>query len=390
MSLLLADVRALAEGIGPRGTGTPAEAAASDYVAGRLGALGLPAERQAFRTVASQNVFPMTVDLLALLAVLIYPVSPPTSAWVAAGIGLATAPLLLRSILYSDSPFSPLLRRTRSQNIVARIQARRDPRQRLVLLAHLDTNRCRLAWQSSTVRYLEPLTWLTLAVLFSIVGALLGAPIWPWWASMFPAGYVLATVLTLWRDDRTPFSPGAHDNAASVAVVLNVAGTLSKEPLDHTEVWLAFTGAEETDHGGLETLLKDRRGEMKRAVFVDLEGVGSGEIVYLARQGLCSRYRPDPGLLALARRVASSRPEFLGAEVEMWMEDEVRTLRQHGCRAIEIAGRDPSTGSLPHWHRAGDTPDRVSETVMQRAADFVTALLRELDMASSQGWGKGR
>ena len=207
---------------------------------------------------------------------------------------------------------------------------------------------------------------------------------------MFPAGYVLATAVALWRDDRTPYSPGAHDNAASVAVALDVAGTLLREPLDHTEVWLAFTGAEETDHGGLKTLLKDRRGEMKGAVFVDLEGVGSGEIVFLARQGLCSPYRPDPGLLALARRVASSRPELLVAEAQMLMEDEVRTLRQNGYRAIGIAGRDPSTGSLPHWHRAGDTPDKVSQTVMQRAADFVTALLRELDMASSHGWGKGR
>jgi len=395
VSQVLDDVRHLAGTIGPRGTGTPAEAAAADYVAGRLSTLRLPVERLTFRTVPSQNVFPITVDLLALLAVVTYPLSPPTSAWMAAAIGLAAAPLLCRSILYSDSPLSPLLATRRSQNIVTQIHARRTPQNRAVLLAHLDTNRCRLAWQSSTVRYLEPLTWLTLAVLLSMgalyfAGAFLGAPIWPWWASMIPAAYVLATVVTLWRDDRTPFSPGAHDNAASVAVVLDAARVLLQSPLDHIEVWLAFTGAEETDHGGLKALLRDHGDEMRNALFVDLEGVGSGEIVYLARQGLCSHYRPDPGLLTVARRVASSRRELAVAEAEMLMEDEVRTLRQHRYRAIGIAGRDPSTGSLPHWHRASDTPDKVSETTMQRALDFVVALLCELDRAGSHERREGR
>jgi hypothetical protein len=385
---MLDDVRHLAEAIGPRGTGTPEEAAAADYVAGRLHALGLSHEGQAFQTVASQNVFPLTVDLLALLSVLIYPLSRPISSWAAAALGLVTAPLLWRSILYSDSPFSSLLARKRSQNVVTRISPQARLGQRAVVLAHLDTNRCRLAWQSSTVRYLEPLTWLTLAVLFSIgtlhlTGAILGGPLGPWLATMIPAAYVIATVVTLWKDDRTPFSPGAHDNAASVAVALELVPELIDKPLDHTEVWLAFTGAEETDHAGLKTLLKDRREVLRRAVFIDLEGVGSGDIVYLARQGLCRHYYPDPALLAVARRVAGSRPEWKIEQAEMLMEDEVRTLRQHGYQALGIAGRDPSTGSLPFWHRADDTADKVSDKVMRRAADFVTAILREIDASDS-------
>ena len=34
-----------------------------------------------------------------------------------------------------------------------------------IILAHLDTNRCRLVWQAATVRYLKPLAYLTLGVL---------------------------------------------------------------------------------------------------------------------------------------------------------------------------------------------------------------------------------
>lgn len=64
---------------------------------------------------------------------------------------------------------------------------------------------------------------------------------------------------------------------------------------------------------------------------------------------------------------------------QMTMEDEVGTLRRRGYRAICIAGRDPATGTLPHWHRADDTADTVSAQVLERAADFVMALLEELD-----------
>jgi hypothetical protein len=65
----------------------------------------------------------------------------------------------------------------------------------------------------------------------------------------------------------------------------------------------------------------------------------------------------------------------------MRAEDDVRTLRQRGYRAIGIAGRDPRTGILPHWHRPDDTPETVSSETMERAAAIVLALLEEWDRA---------
>lgn len=382
---LLEHVQALAGEIGPRGTGTPGEAAAADYVARYLTTLGLPAEPSEFRAVASQNAFPLAVDLVALLAVVLYPLGGALTRWVAAALASSTPAILWRAICHSDSPLRPLLPHVTSRNVVARIEPTGEPRRRAVILAHLDTNRCRLAWQSAAVRYLEPLTWLTLAMLAALgalylMGALLDGPTWAWWLSLLPAGYILGTVITLWRDERTPFSPGAHDNASGVAVALELAARLVAQPLRNTEVWLAFTGAEETDHRGLKTLLRQHAASLRDAAFIDLEGVGSGDIVYLTRQGLCRPYRPDPELLALAERVAAQRSDLGVQPAEMTTEDEVRTLHNRRYRAICIAGRDPATGVLPHWHRADDTAEAVSEGTMQRATDFVTAMLHELDV----------
>lgn len=381
---LVEPVRVLAGEIGPRGTGTPGEAAAADYVARHLARLGLAVERQRFRAVADQNAFPLAVNLVALLAVVLYSLGGPLARWAAAALALATPVLFWETVTHSESPLRPLLPHVHSQNVIGRILPTVETRQRVVLLAHLDTNRCRLAWQSATVRYLEPLTWLTFAVLvllggLHLAGALLGGPLWVWWLSLFPAGYILGTVVTLWRDWRTPFSPGAHDNASGVAVALAVGQRLASQPLRYTEVWLAFTGAEETDHRGLKVLLQEHGATLRDAAFLDLEGVGGGELVYLAREGLCWPYRPDPGLLALAERIAVRRPDLGVRPAWMTVEDEVRTLRNRGYRALCIAGRDPQTGTLPRWHRPDDTADTVSPEALERAATFVWEMVKAME-----------
>jgi hypothetical protein len=183
----------------------------------------------------------------------------------------------------------------------------------------------------------------------------------------------------LWRDLRTPYTPGAHDNAASVAVALEVDQRLASQPLAHTQVWLAFTGAEETDHAGLYAILREHGSVLREAAFVGLEGLGSGELVYLTRQGVCAHYTPDAELLALAEGVAAQRPELGARAAQMTGEDEVGTLRRSGYRALCIAGRDPATGTLPHWHRADDTPDTISGEFQERAVEFVMALLKAMD-----------
>ena len=384
MTSSLAHVYHLAGKIGPRGTGTVGESTAADYVADHLSGLGVLVERQHFRAVSSQNAFAVAIDLVALLAVAIYPLGGTPTRWFAAGLGLVAPILLWQTIRTSNNPLRFLLPKVTSQNVIGRIPPTGEIRQRVVILAHLDTNRCRLAWQSSMASWLEPLTWLTLLMLalpglLYLTGLLLGGLRWLWWISLLPASYIAGTLVTLWKDERTPFSPGANDNASSVGVALEIGRRVVDIPPVNTEIWFAFTGAEETDHAGLYTLLTAYPTCMRQAIFIGLEGLGGGEIVYLTRQGLCSHYKPEAQLLLLTERVSANRPQLQIKPGVMTMEDEVGTLRRKNYCAIGIAGRDARSGSLPYWHRLDDTPDKVSPQVLDRATDFVMSLLRELD-----------
>jgi len=385
---MMADLHALAADIGPRGTGTPEEAVAADYVANRLTSMGIPVERHTFQAVTSQNAFPIAINLVALLAVILYSLNKEILRSVAAGLALTTAPMLWQTIRTSNIPLRFLLPMVTSQNVIASIKPKQDVRQHVVLLAHLDTNRCRMIWQSSTVRYLEPLTYLTLVILallglIYLIGVLFHDPGWVWWISLLFAAYILGSLVLLWIDDRTQYSPGAHDNAASVAVALAISRRFKTNPLQNTHLWVAFTGAEETDHSGLKVFLDKHKSILTQSAFIGLEGVGSGDIVFLSRQGLCAHYRPDPEMLNLTKRVAAHSTDLNVQEAQMTMEDEIGTLRRRGYKAICIAGMDPDTGSLPRWHRPDDTVDSVSIEIMETAADFVTRMLREIDNPSS-------
>jgi hypothetical protein len=326
---VLADVQQLAGEIGPRGTGTHAEAVAADYVAGRLESLGVAPERIPCRAVATQNV-------------------------------------------------------------LGKLRPQGTARRRAVILAHLDTNRVRLAWQANMQPVLVPLTLLTIGVLASIgllhlVGAVLGGPGWVWPVSWLPAAYVFGTAITLSREERGPYVPGANDNAASVAVALETAARLARRPLEQTEVWLAFTGAEETDHAGLRSLLSCYPDESCQADFIGLEGVGGGQISFAVRQGLLFSYVPDAGLKGLAAAIAAARPDLGVGPAEITVTDEVGTLRRGGYRAICILGRDPQTGTLPHWHGLDDTADTVDRCALETAAEFVWEILQAIDRGGREG-----
>jgi hypothetical protein len=99
----------------------------------------------------------------------------------------------------------------------------------------------------------------------------------------------------------------------------------------------------------------------------------------LTKQGLLKPYRPDPMLLALAQHVANRHPELALNAARMMIVDEVQTLRRLGHRAICLAGRDEATDSLAHWHTGDDVVENIDGEALARAAEFVWAMLEELD-----------
>jgi len=381
---MLAHVRALSEKIGPRGTGTPAEQKAASYVVDKLRGLGIKPELLTCRTISSMNHYPISISIMGLVGVVLYFFPFSTLRWIGTILALLVAPFMALTVRTSSNPLRLFLPKVNSPSVLARVYPRDKMTGQIVLLAHLDSNKSRLTWKPENLHRLEKLTYFTLCVqaslgLLYLVGNFLSQYKIIWMLSLLPGLYMLAMIITLVIDDKCPYSPGANDNASSVSVVLELAKHLTHQPLKNTRVWIAFTGAEETDHFGLRSILKSNAGDMREALFIDLEGVGGGEIIFVSRHGIGLHYYPDRFLFTLAQRVSRANPDLKVHSEIMVMAEEVSTLTLFAHRAICIAGRDPKTGGLPHWHQADDVWQAVDPQVLAKAYAFTFALIKAID-----------
>ncbi len=186
-----------------------------------------------------------------------------------------------------------------------------------------------------------------------------------------------------WGEERHSFVAGANDNATAVACLLGLGAYLKRRPLRQTEVWLAFTGAEEVMCVGMHHFLDRYGADLRNAWFIDFEMVGTDTIAYVTRHSGLSylhAYAPDAESLALAEQTEQRRPDLQVGQREMVIVEEVGCLRGRGFRGICLVGVGPD-GWLVNWHLYSDTVDNIVPAGVERAARFALAMLETLDVS---------
>ena len=139
-----AHIRFLAERIGPRGTGRPGEKLAADYVGDCLTRWGIPVERLSCRTIMSMNHYPISINLMGLLAVIFYPIYGGAWHWFAALLACLVAPFMALTVRTSGNPLRFILPKVTSPSVLGVIEPVGEVQHQVVLVSHLDTNKCRL------------------------------------------------------------------------------------------------------------------------------------------------------------------------------------------------------------------------------------------------------
>ncbi|HEX6385229.1 MAG TPA: M28 family peptidase, partial [Anaerolineae bacterium] len=246
----LAHVRHLVETIGPRGSATPAEREAARYVEAELVKLGLPVTVQRFRSPTSAWLPFAYVWAIALIAALLAPWFNPVSGVLAAALCLLALWWLLGELNLKDTPLRLLLPHGESQNVIGRLPPQGVATQRVVLVGHLDSHRTPYFHQTQQRNAILSRLLISAAlglVVNAVIFILVAFTGWVWLylaAVPFTLLHLVGLIITL-QVDRTPYSPGASDNASAVATVLTLAEHLVRQPLRHTELWFLFSGCEE-------------------------------------------------------------------------------------------------------------------------------------------------
>lgn len=382
---LMAHVHALADGIGPRPPGSPAEAQARAYIRAQLAQLGYTqVEELPFTTVAEPIYTFFTPLLLSITGAALGEVGGRAGKLAGAAAALSGAASYWWWTAGGRHALNPLAPQHPSATLVLRIPPAGPVTRQAVLLGHTDTQRAypifRPAFkQQLRAIYSQALVLMgvtALTLLARAAGLRLAAPL-SWASAAMQASFLYRAHPGM----PFPYVAGANDNSTAVACLLGIAAALRDAPLRETEVWLAFTGAEEAGLIGVHALLDAHGDALRAAQFIDFEMVGSAEVAYLTRHsGLTyfNAYGPDPRSLALAQRTAAAHPELRVSDRELVIYEEVAALRQRGFAALCIAGVGPD-GWLENWHLPSDVSENITPDGVERAARFGLALLRTLD-----------
>ncbi len=91
---------------------------------------------------------------------------------------------------------------------------------------------------------------------------------------------------------------------------------------------------------------------------------------------MARRYRATQRLVGLAKRVSRESETLIKPRVFKGLSTDATPALARGFKAVSIMAFD-SSGLPMNWHWKTDTVDNIEPEVVERAADFVTAMVRE-------------
>lgn len=357
--------------VGPRVAGSDGERRAARHLERRLGELGRDA------VVEPTSVFPawhLAYALHAALAIAgsVLAVEQPV-------LGTAIAAFALASVAGDATGAFHLVRRftgrRASQNVVS---ADDDGKEGiLVLVAHCDAARTGFIFgRRLPAPSLAPLFWSTVAVLACAALRIPGIEGKVLTAVQFVPTVVLIVHVPLLVDIALSDPvPGANDNASGVATALRLAERHGGS-LEHFDLWVLFTGAQESFALGMREFLRARRRELSRTgtVFLNLDELGSGDVRFSRREGLLFTSRSHPQLRKLCHELSEDDPEAGARPFVLRSVSDGAAAQGRGYAAITICGRP-----APYHHLPEDTPDNTEDDALERAFAFCSELIERLD-----------
>ncbi|MGD8238322.1 MAG: M28 family peptidase, partial [Armatimonadota bacterium] len=294
----------------------------------------------------------------------------------AALLGLAAFGLMIVEV-HTVQCASYLVPRVTSRNAIGQRAPVGEPRQTVVVTAHIDSAQAGLAFHPRVVKAFRAL-FVLMAISMVLIPGLaflhwLGAPrLVLYIAAPFALHLLVCVALLGQQHFLAPVVPGAGDNASGVATLILVARALRR--LAATDLWIVGTGAEEAGLFGMLRLLRAHQFHRATTYFLNVDSVVSPGLHLNSAEGMVLMKPADPHLLEAARAAA----EQAGIEITVGpsrviSSDAVVPLARN-YRVLTVAGEH-----FPQWHWGTDVADNVAPEGPANAADVVCRTIRALD-----------
>ena len=372
-----------------RGTASPGEREAADWIAAQLGRLGADAHTEA-EQVHGGYWIPVGAPAAAAAGLALLALRGGLLARTAAlAGGAAAAASILDDISGGRQVSRRALPKRESRNVVA-IAGDPDAERTLVLVAHHDAGHGGAVFDHSLADTIEerwpgligrfntypPIMWPTVAgPILTALGALTGS------RRLLGTGaaFGLGTAAAMADIARSPVSPGASDNLSAVAVLLGVAEALQHEPIERLRVLLVSTGSEESFMEGMRRFMERWAPDLPkdRTTVVCLETLGCPRLALIEGEGMAwmTDYPQD------TRDLVADVAGVAGIELVRGLRTRAATdgliALRAGYPSALLASVDQR--NIPsHWHCPCDVADNVDFDTVRQATELCVALARRL------------
>ena len=173
-------------------------------------------------------------------------------------------------------------------------------------------------------------------------------------------------------DDSDNWRGGAFGGATLKDNTQAIA-TFSSELLDK-EIWLVAIGSHEAKNAGIKHLLKGYANDLRNAIFINIDGVGLGELCYSVAEGTFRKTGTDFRLQDLIQDSAQAMGlPIAPVSLSGYTTDAYEAL-VNNARAISLVGlgKDLPIG----WHGADNRINILKETAIQETADLVIEVIK--------------
>ncbi|NNB97609.1 M20/M25/M40 family metallo-hydrolase [Corallococcus exiguus] len=177
--------------------------------------------------------------------------------------------------------------------------------------------------------------------------------------------------------DSVPTGPGASDNGAAVASILEVARALQQGPALAGDVLFLFTDAEEQHLLGSTAFAASHPWARESGVVLNVDARGNA--------GPLLMFEVSPGGGWLVRRLGEEAPDvgagslFAAVYQRMKNATDFTALRQGGWQGLNFANVEGTQA----YHSRKETVDAVSNGLLQQQGDTLLALTRRISREAS-------
>ena len=173
-----------------------------------------------------------------------------------------------------------------------------------------------------------------------------------------------------------PFGDPEYAAAAASRIRRKVTESVDRTLADK-EIWFVATGAEEAGTWGMRAFLREYGPDLKGALIINLDNLGTGAVHIVTEEGMARRYRSDRRLVSAAKRVSRENDLPVRARPYVGLSTDATPALARGFRAMSVMAFD-ADGRLPNWHWHTDTEENIDPAVLDLAVRLVTETVREL------------